>query len=133
VVGALHLLLAPFPWQFAGSSTRFLLTVPEMLVWWVLVARGLLSGLAHCLRRQAGDVLPMLLFMVVLGSVYSLMFGNVGIIYRQRAQLLPYLLMIIMVGLETSGARRPDVSPLEGRVESNSPRARASATLELVS
>ena len=30
----------------------------------------------------------------------SMMFGNVGLIFRQRAQLLPWLLIIAVVGLE---------------------------------
>jgi hypothetical protein len=133
LLGALHLLLAPFPWQFAGSSTRFLLTFPEMIVWWILVARGLFKGLAHCLRRQPGDVLAMLLFMILLGSVYSLMFGNIGIIYRQRAQLLPYLLMIIMVGFEASRARHPTLAGAADHVGAITPLARASSALELAS
>ncbi len=133
LLGALHLLLAPFPWQFAGSSTRFLLTFPEMIVWWILVARGLFKGLVRCLRRQPGDVLAMLLFMILLGSVYSLMFGNIGIIYRQRAQLLPYLLMIIMVGFEARRATRLNLSAAAEHVESITPLARASTALELVS
>jgi len=133
LLGGLHLLLAPFPWQFAGGSTRFLLTFPEMIVWWILVVRGLFKGLVRCLRRQPGDILPMLLFMIVLGSVYSLMFGNIGIIYRQRAQLLPYLLMIIMVGFEATRAKRLGLPAAAEHVESITPLARASSALELVS
>jgi hypothetical protein len=127
LVGALHLLLAPFPWQFVGSSLRLLMTAPEMIAWWVLVARGLPKGLTRCIRRQPGDVLPMLLFMLILGSVYSMMFGNIGIIYRQRAQLLPYLFMIIMVGFDASRARRLHISPTEEHFESVTSLARASA------
>jgi 4-amino-4-deoxy-L-arabinose transferase-like glycosyltransferase len=133
LVGALHLMLAPFPWQFAGSSTRFLLTAPEMIVWWVLVARGLFPGLTRCIRRQPGDVLSMLFFMILLASIYSLMFGNIGIIYRQRAQLMPYLFMIIMVGFEASRARRLQVSQSEAHFDSIMPLARTSSALELVS
>ena len=131
LMGALHLLLAPFPWQFAGGSTRFLLTFPEMVVWWILVSRGLFKGLVRCLRRQPGDILPMLLFVIVLGSVYSLMFGNIGIIYRQRAQLLPYLLMIIMVGFEASRARRLRLLTVGEDLESITPLARATSAMEL--
>jgi hypothetical protein len=29
-----------------------------------------------------------------------MMFGNIGLIYRQRAQLLPWLLILAAVGLE---------------------------------
>lgn len=42
----------------------------------------------------------MLFFILGLGVLYSMMFGNVGLIFRQRAQLLPWLLIIAVVGLE---------------------------------
>jgi hypothetical protein len=34
------------------------------------------------------------------------MFGNVGLIFRQRAQLLPWLLIIAVVGLERRALRK---------------------------
>jgi hypothetical protein len=34
------------------------------------------------------------------------MFGNVGLIFRQRAQLLPWLLIIAVVGLEQRAMRK---------------------------
>jgi hypothetical protein len=37
--------------------------------------------------------MPLLLFLLLLSGVYSLTFGNVGTAYRQRAQLMPYLLI----------------------------------------
>lgn len=133
LVGALHLLLAPFPWQFAGGSKRLLLTAPEMVVWWVLVGGGLWRGLGVCLKRHLGAVLPMLLFMLMLGLVYSMMFGNIGIIYRQRTQLLPYLMMIIFVGLEAKRARRLSLpvasAAFLGRGEADSPSISAPSRL----
>jgi hypothetical protein len=33
-------------------------------------------------------------------------FGNVGLAYRQRAQLLPWLIIIAMVGLERRALKR---------------------------
>ena len=57
-------------------------------------------------QAEASAILPMLLFMLSLGSVYSLMFGNIGIIYRQGGPLMPYLFMIIMVGFEATRRQR---------------------------
>jgi 4-amino-4-deoxy-L-arabinose transferase-like glycosyltransferase len=133
ISGAFHLLLAPFPWQFAGGSLRFILTAPEMLVWWSMVLGGLIRGLARTIRRQPSDALPMLLFMIALGSVYSLMFGNIGIVYRQRAQLLPYLFMLSMVGFEASRARRHRISSDDQNLASLAPLARISSAMETVS
>lgn len=99
-VGAAHLALAPFPWQLGGASLRALLALPELLVWWYLFFAGLLPGLWYVVRQRFSEVQPMLFFVAGLGLLYSMMFGNVGLIFRQRAQLLPWLLILAVVGLE---------------------------------
>src|SRR5262245_370969 len=106
VVGWAHLLLAPFPWQFGGGSLRMLLTTPELAVWWWLVFVGLIPGLWHVCKTRLADAQPMLFFVLGLGLLYSMMFGNVGLIFRQRAQLLPWLLIIAVVGLERRALRK---------------------------
>ncbi|CAN5686534.1 hypothetical protein BH23PLA1_BH23PLA1_43790 [soil metagenome] len=115
VIGGAHLLLAPFPWQLGGGSVRMLLVAPEMLVWWYLVVVGLVPGLRYVVRHRLGDVLPILLFLAGLGLIYSLMFGNIGIIYRQRAQLLPYLLIFAAAGLELRRLRRGVIGPISAQ------------------
>lgn len=105
-VGAAHLALAPFPWQLGGASLRMLLTLPELLVWWYLVFAGLIPGLVYVVRQRFSEVQPMLFFIAGLGLLYSMMFGNVGLIFRQRAQLLPWLLIFAVVGLEQRYVQR---------------------------
>jgi hypothetical protein len=113
-IGAAHLLLAPFPWQMSGS-TRLLLVGPEVVVWWWLVLVGLFPGLWYAFKTKFNEIQPLLIFLLGLGLLYSLMFGNVGLIYRQRAQLLPWLLIFAVVGLERRmikrAARRAGVNP----------------------
>jgi hypothetical protein len=99
-VGAAHLALAPFPWQLGNASLRMLLTLPELLIWWYLFFVGLLPGFWVAVRQRFSEIQPMLFFIAGLGLLYSMMFGNVGLIFRQRAQLLPWLLIFAMVGLE---------------------------------
>jgi hypothetical protein len=99
-VGAAHLALAPFPWQLGRASLRMLLTLPELLIWWYLFFAGLLPGLWVAVRQRFSEVQPLLFFIAGLGLLYSMMFGNVGLIFRQRAQLLPWLLIFAVVGLE---------------------------------
>jgi 4-amino-4-deoxy-L-arabinose transferase-like glycosyltransferase len=106
VIGGAHLLLAPFPWQLSGGSLRMLLTTPEMAVWWWLVFVGLIPGLWHICKTRLADVQPMLFFILGLGLLYSMLFGNVGLIFRQRAQLLPWLLIIAVVGLEQRALKK---------------------------
>ena len=99
-VGVLHLCLAPFPWQLGGASLRMAFTLPEMLVWWWLFFAGLIPGIWYSIKTKFQEILPLLIFIVGLGLLYSMMFGNVGLIFRQRAQLLPWLLVFAVVGLE---------------------------------
>lgn len=106
LVGGAHLLLAPFPWQLAAGSSRMLVTLPEMLVWWWLFFVGGIPGLWYAVRKRFDDIQPLLFFTVGLGLLYSLMFGNIGLIFRQRAQLLPYLLIFSAVGLEQRALRK---------------------------
>jgi hypothetical protein len=103
-VGAAHLLLAPFPWQFRGSL-RMLATAPELIYWWWLVFAGLIPGIVYCVRHRLADVLSLLVFVGGFGLLYSMMFGNVGLIFRQRAQLLPWLLIFAAVGLQQRALR----------------------------
>lgn len=101
-IGAAHLLLAPFPWQLGGgSSLRMILSLPELMYWWWLVFVGLYPGIRLCISKRLNDVLVLLLFILGFGLLYSVMFGNVGLVFRQRAQLLPWLFIFAAVGLES--------------------------------
>lgn len=104
-VGAVHLLLAPFPWQFGGARLRTLLTLPDLVLWWWLVFFGLVPGLRIAVRRRFAEVQPLLFFVAGMALLYGMTFSNVGMVFRQRAQLLPWLLVFAMVGLELRAVR----------------------------
>jgi hypothetical protein len=78
----------------------------EIVYWWWLVFAGLLPGLRFLVRHRFNDVVPLLVMILGFGLLYSVMFMNVGLIYRQRAQLMPWLLMFAAVGLEHRRQRR---------------------------
>ena len=82
------------------------LTTPELVVWWWVFFVGVLPGIWHAIRNRFNEIQPLLFFLLGLGVLYSLMFGNIGLAYRQRAQLLPWLLIFAMVGLEQRNLRR---------------------------
>ncbi len=105
LVGSAHLLLAPFPWQLRIGSLRMFLTTPELLFWWYIFFRWVVPGLGILFRQRLNDLIPIFLFMLLLGGVYSMTCGNIGIIYRQRAQFLPYFLIF---GAYGSVRRRED-------------------------
>lgn len=109
-VGAAHLLLAPFPWQYYGASARMLLTLPEAAWWWYLCIWGGVPGLIYAIRHRLRDVRSLLVIIAVFGLLYSMMFGNVGLVFRQRAQLLPWLLIFSAVGMERRMLKRRERS-----------------------
>src|SRR5262249_21153554 len=99
VIGVAHLMAAPFPWQLGSARLRMLLTLPELLLWWWLLAQGVLPGLWSSIRYRFYQIQPMLLFIVPLSLMYGIMFTNIGLVFRQRAQLLPFYLVFAGVGL----------------------------------
>jgi hypothetical protein len=94
-LGVLYLLFAPFPWQLA--SLRQMLTVPEMVLWWVSFPL-LILGIWFSIRYRLRQMSPILLFTSMLTLSYSVFQGNVGTAYRQRAQLLVFYFMFVAVG-----------------------------------
>jgi len=93
--GMVYLLLAPFPWQMA--NLRQSITLPEMLVWWGSLP-VIIAGLWFTLKFRLRQSLPILLFMSMVTLAYSVMQGNVGTAYRQRAQLLIFYFIFAAVG-----------------------------------
>ena len=104
--GFAYLLLAPFPWEMDHASIRMLATLPEVIFWWWLFFVAVLPGLLYSLRERLNEIIPMLMFGAALSMLYSLLFGNVGLAFRQRGQLLPWMLILAMVGLEQRLLRR---------------------------
>jgi hypothetical protein len=94
-IGLAYLFLAPFPWQY--SSVRSMITLPEMTIWWGSLP-FLVLGLWFTIRHRLREVAPILIFLTVLTISYSIVQGNVGTVYRQRAQLLIFYFLFVAVG-----------------------------------
>lgn len=117
-LGLSYLILAPFPWQL--TSLRQIITLPEMVVWWAslpLLALGLWFTIKYKLR----EVAPILIFMTLLTLTYSVLQGNVGTAYRQRAQLLIFYFVFVAVGFVLVREKREEKSrkDLEDRERSS--------------
>src|SRR5260370_41220601 len=84
-IGMTYLLLAPFPWQL--TSLRQMITLPEMMLWWASLPL-LVLGLWFAIKHRLREVAPIVIFTTLLTLTYSILMGNVGTAYRQRAQLL---------------------------------------------
>ncbi|HJZ80287.1 MAG TPA: glycosyltransferase family 39 protein [Pyrinomonadaceae bacterium] len=102
-VGLTYLLLAPFPWQMA--SFRQVITLPEMLIWWASIPL-LVVGAWFTLKHRLREVAPIIIFTSILTLTYSIVQGNVGTAYRQRAQLLVFYFVFVAVGFGLMKERR---------------------------
>jgi 4-amino-4-deoxy-L-arabinose transferase-like glycosyltransferase len=94
-IGMTYLLLAPFPWQLA--SLRQMITLPEMILWWASLPL-LVLGLSFAIKHRLREVAPIVIFTSLLTLTYSILMGNVGTAYRQRAQLLIFYFIFVGIG-----------------------------------
>lgn len=118
-LGLSYLMLAPFPWQL--GSLRQLITLPEMIVWWLslpLLALGLWFTIKHRLR----EVTPILVFTTLLTLSYSMLQGNVGTAYRQRAQLLVFYFVFVAIGFVLVKEKREERVRRRAEVQKKSRR-----------
>jgi hypothetical protein len=104
-LGLTYLLLAPFPWQL--GSLRQMITLPEMLVWWASLPL-LVLGLWFTVRHRLRQVSPILVFTTLLTLAYSVLQGNVGTAFRERAQLLVFYFIFVAVGFVLMRERREE-------------------------
>jgi 4-amino-4-deoxy-L-arabinose transferase-like glycosyltransferase len=107
-IGMSYLLLAPFPWQF--GSVRSLFAAPETVLWWI-VFPSMIRGLVFSIRKRFAAVSPIVLFTFALIPAYSLMHGNVGSAFRQRAQIFVFLFIFTAVGQYASRLKKAHRSP----------------------
>lgn len=102
-MGMLNLYLAPFPWQ-VGSMTQ-VMTMPEMVIWWCGLP-FLFIGIVYSVRHRLSESISVLFFILILSFSYAVYQGNLGTLYRQRAQLQVFLLIFIAVGFTIMKERR---------------------------
>ena len=96
--GLVHLMFAPLPWHLAKGSLRMLLTAPEMLWWYYNGSLRLYRGAREGWRINKADMLLPALFIAPLLFFYSLIFNNIGLAYRYRAQVFPELMLFVSLG-----------------------------------
>ena len=102
-LGFTYLLLAPFPWQITSNLAA--MTLPEMMIWWVMIP-FMIAGIYYSVRNRLRESLSMLIFTIMLTLGYSILQGNVGTAYRQRAQIQVFLFMFVAVGITLFIERR---------------------------
>ena len=103
-----YFFFSPFPWQI--TSVLRLLSAPGDAPH-LLSCRPDVPRIAFALRERLRDCLQILLMTALLTVTYALTEGNVGTLYRHRAQAMAFYLIFAAVGLELGrpnrGARWP--------------------------
>jgi hypothetical protein len=110
-IGMAHLLFAPFPWQLTGL--RPLLAAPETVLWWFLFP-ATLRGILFAARRRFSETSALLIFTLTTACAYSLIHGNIGSAFRQRAQILVFLYIFCAAGIYMRRLQKAGQDP--GRV-----------------
>ena len=105
--GATYLLFSPFPWALSGKQ---LLTLPDVAIWWFLVFVYIIPGIRSAWREQPALAVTLTTYLVPLILLYSLVFGNIGLAYRQRAQLMPFFLIFAAAGYDARERRKRKTS-----------------------
>jgi hypothetical protein len=100
--GVAYFLFSPFPWQITSALKAFAL--PEMLLIYLLTP-AMIRGIRYTIRTRFREGLQILLVMSLLTVSYALGEGNVGTLYRHRAQAISFYLMFAAVGLELRKTR----------------------------
>jgi hypothetical protein len=97
-VGIAYFLFSPFPWQI--TSVLKLFSVPEMLLVYALTP-AMVRGIRFAVKERFRESCQILMLTGLLTVAYALGEGNVGTLYRHRAQAIVFYLMFAAVGLET--------------------------------
>ena len=102
-IGMFYFLGSPFPWQ-ALSTTQFM-ALPDVLLWYLLLP-PIFFGLVHISRHRFRDASMVILCITAVTVLYSLVEGNVGIIFRHRAQVIVPFMVFAGVGLTLRRRKR---------------------------
>jgi 4-amino-4-deoxy-L-arabinose transferase-like glycosyltransferase len=103
-LGIAYFLFSPFPWQI--TSLLKLFSLPEMLLVYRYTPAAL-RGLRYIVRHRFREALQVLLLTAFLTVSYSLGEGNVGTLYRHRAQVMVFYLLFAAVGVEVRSRQVP--------------------------
>ena len=96
-IGLAYFFLAPFPWQI--GSIRQSLAIPETLFFYTLVP-GIVAGILFLFRKRLVDSLGVLLVTMTVTFGYAIGQGNVGTLYRHKAQVTGFYYAFAAIGME---------------------------------
>ena len=103
-IGIAYFFFSPFPWEI--TSVLKLFSLPEMVLIYALTPAAV-RGIAYAARDRLRDSFQVLMLTGLLTVSYSLGEGNVGTLYRHRAQVLGFYLMFAALGKDRVSRSRP--------------------------
>jgi hypothetical protein len=121
--GVYYVLMAPLPWEARSGNSRAVL--PEMVVWYLVLAAGVV-GILATLRRRWGELFLPMGFSAGWVVALALSEGNAGNIFRHRAQFMPFVFVVAAAGLiwlwqRYRGSRSGDARPKDGAPAGEAP------------
>lgn len=117
-VGVMYFLGSPFPWEVVSSSQ--MLAVPDVILWYLLLP-FVFMGLRHMLRYRLRDSTMLILCLLQITVLYALVEGNVGIIFRHRAQVIAPAMVLAGIGIAVLRQRRQEAREAEEAREASTP------------
>lgn len=118
-LGLLYFYCSPLPWQI--GSPRQVLSLADLLLWYACLP-SIVYGMGWLLRHRFRAVLPLLFTVIGISVLYALVEGNIGIIFRHRAQIIVPLCVVAGVGYALKKKRaRKESRALEGPVPDHAP------------
>lgn len=105
-IGLAYFFFSPFPWQITTALKA--LALPEMLFLYYLIP-SVVRGVRWSLGNRFVQSAQTLLLTSLIAASYALGSGNVGTMYRHRAQAVVFLLIFASLGMHIRG--RPNSDP----------------------
>lgn len=96
-IGFVYVMLSPFPWQLIGGTMRMKLSFPDTLLWWWMIPT-IIYSLIYAIKNNFRAIQPLLFFLISNILVYSLLFGNTGVAFRQRLHVIAFALILFGYG-----------------------------------
>lgn len=94
--GIIYVLFSPFPWSINNKISIFIYF--QTILYYIL-APFILLGILVSLRYRWRNVLPVMIFMLIIASMYALFEGNIGTVFRHRDILMILFLFFGAIGI----------------------------------
>lgn len=95
LLGWAHFFLEPFPWKIRSALS--IASFPQMIIWYMILLFSVI-GIFVQLKNNRKMTIPLLVFLLLVGTVFALTGGNVGTSFRMRDMLSPLIIVFSAVG-----------------------------------